>query len=249
MAGMDIGYARVSTEEQNLDLQLQALEASGCAHIFEDQGVSGAAIERPGLAQALAAAERGDVLVVWKLDRLGRSLPHLVEVINGLREAGIGFRSLQEQRGADVRGFKYRPLKHPVIVLIDNDEGSKNLLATLANNYGITVILQSPDPFFHVTDNLYLVKTPERGASGASCIEDLFDPALLERKLDGKKFNLKKTHGADGEYGKFLFAEKIVRAEAGELDFTGFAPLLERIVAVIDHYSPPAALSPAAQEE
>jgi DNA invertase Pin-like site-specific DNA recombinase len=69
---MDIGYARVSTEEQNLDLQLQALEAAGCKTIYEDQGVSGAAVERPGPTQELAAARSGDVLVVWKLDRLGR---------------------------------------------------------------------------------------------------------------------------------------------------------------------------------
>ena len=75
MARMEIGYARVSTDEQNLDFQLQALEAVGCEAIFKDQGISGAAIERPGLADALAAAQCGDVLVVWKLDRLGRSLP------------------------------------------------------------------------------------------------------------------------------------------------------------------------------
>jgi DNA invertase Pin-like site-specific DNA recombinase len=69
---MKIGYARVSTEEQNLDLQRQALEAAGCEKIYEDHGVSGAAIERPGLADARARAKPGDVLVVWRLDRLGR---------------------------------------------------------------------------------------------------------------------------------------------------------------------------------
>ena len=94
---MKIGYARVSTEEQNLDLQRQALEAAGCDVIYEDHGVSGAAIERPGLAEARARAKPGDVLVVWRLDRLGRSLPHLIEAMNSLREAGIGFCSLQEQ--------------------------------------------------------------------------------------------------------------------------------------------------------
>ena len=77
MTGMNIGYARVSTEEQNLDLQLQALEAAGCVKIYEDHGVSGAAVERPGLAEALAAAKDGDVVVVWKLDRLGLSLSEI----------------------------------------------------------------------------------------------------------------------------------------------------------------------------
>jgi len=104
---MNIGYARVSTEEQNLDLQLQALEASGCDRIFEDHGISGAAVERPGLADALVKAQSGDVLVVWKLDRLGRSLPHLVEVINGLRDAGIGFCSLQEQIDTTSAGGRF----------------------------------------------------------------------------------------------------------------------------------------------
>lgn len=70
---MKIGYARVSTDEQNLDLQRQALEAAGCEAVYEDKGISGAANERPGLAEALAKVGPGDVLVVWKLDRLGRS--------------------------------------------------------------------------------------------------------------------------------------------------------------------------------
>ncbi len=107
MCGMKIGYARVSTEEQNLDLQRQALQGAGCETIFEDHGVSGSAIERPGLAKALAKAGPDDVLVVWKLDRLGRSLPHLIEVITGLREAGIGFQSLQEQIDTTSAGGRF----------------------------------------------------------------------------------------------------------------------------------------------
>lgn len=104
---MYIGYARVSTEDQHLDLQIQALEAAGCARIFRDHGVSGAQKKRPGLSKALASLTAGDVLVVWKLDRLGRSLPHLVEVINGLREAGIGFRSLQEMIDTTSAGGRF----------------------------------------------------------------------------------------------------------------------------------------------
>lgn len=92
---MLIGYARVSTEDQNLDLQRQALTAAGCEHIFEDQ-VSGAVAERPGLSQALKTVGAGDVLVVWKLDRLGRSLSHLIAVIQDLGDRGAGFRSLSE---------------------------------------------------------------------------------------------------------------------------------------------------------
>jgi len=93
---MTIGYARVSTDEQNLDLQRQALTAAGCETIYEDRGISGAAPIRPGLDQALQAVQPGDVLTVWKLDRLGRSLPHLIHIIDGLGKAGAGFASLSE---------------------------------------------------------------------------------------------------------------------------------------------------------
>ncbi len=91
-----IGYARCSTEEQTLDLQRDALRAAGCGRLHEDFGVSGASRKRPALEVALASLEKGDVLVVWKLDRLGRSLSHLIQVIGSLAERGIGFRSLTE---------------------------------------------------------------------------------------------------------------------------------------------------------
>jgi DNA invertase Pin-like site-specific DNA recombinase len=90
-----IGYARVSTDNQNLDLQLNALRAAGCEELFEDT-LSGATETRSGLDAALAELSDSDVLVVWKLDRLGRSLSHLIEVINQLGERGVGFRSLSE---------------------------------------------------------------------------------------------------------------------------------------------------------
>nr|WP_040708342.1 recombinase family protein [Oceanibaculum indicum] len=104
---MNIGYARVSTEDQNLDLQQHALQQAGCEVIFKDHGVSGALRDRPGLKKALRRATKGDVLVVWKLDRLGRSLPHLVETINGLRKRGVGFRSLQEQIDTTCAGGRF----------------------------------------------------------------------------------------------------------------------------------------------
>jgi DNA invertase Pin-like site-specific DNA recombinase len=92
---MQIGYARVSTDDQTLDLQLDALTKAGCDRIFRDT-VSGAKAERPGLRTALDHVRTGDTLVVWRLDRLGRSLQHLIETLTGLQERGIGFRSLTE---------------------------------------------------------------------------------------------------------------------------------------------------------
>ena len=93
---MLIGYARVSTGEQNLSLQTAALEAAGCERVLQDRGVSGTALNRPALEEAMNAVGSGDVLTVWKLDRLGRSLPHLLQLVEGLKGKGAGFRSLTE---------------------------------------------------------------------------------------------------------------------------------------------------------
>ena len=102
---MLVGYARVSTHDQTLALQQDALERAGCDRIFADTA-SGATAERSGLEDALAFARPGDTLVVWKLDRLGRSLPHLIETIARLQERGIGFRSLTEQLDTTTSGGK-----------------------------------------------------------------------------------------------------------------------------------------------
>jgi DNA invertase Pin-like site-specific DNA recombinase len=91
-----IGYARVSTMEQSLLLQTNALRASGCTEIFVDHGISGRVTNRLGLSQAMEHLSRDDTLVVWRLDRLGRSLVHLVGLINGLSLRGVEFQSLTE---------------------------------------------------------------------------------------------------------------------------------------------------------
>lgn len=91
--GRMVGYARVSTSEQDLELQRRALVDAGCEEVFEDV-VSGARTKRPGLDACLDALRPGDVLVVWRLDRLGRSMPHLVQTVSSLKERDVGFRSL-----------------------------------------------------------------------------------------------------------------------------------------------------------
>ncbi len=102
---MLIGYARVSTQDQSLDLQHDALKRAGCEKVFSDVA-SGAKAARPSLEQALSHAREGDTLVVWKLDRLGRSLRHLIDSIQALNGRGVGFRSLQESIDTTTPGGK-----------------------------------------------------------------------------------------------------------------------------------------------
>jgi len=92
-----IGYARVSTHDQNLDLQIDALMKAGCnrKNIFLDK-ISGAKAERPGLNKAIEKLNHGDTFIVWRLDRLGRSMTHLISVIEVFKDKGVGFRSLSD---------------------------------------------------------------------------------------------------------------------------------------------------------
>jgi DNA invertase Pin-like site-specific DNA recombinase len=102
---MLIGYARVSTHDQTLNLQQDALQKAGCNKIFTDTA-SGAKTERKGLEEALRYVCTGDTLIVWRLDRLGRSLPHLITTLTGLEEGGIGFKSLTENIDTTTCGGK-----------------------------------------------------------------------------------------------------------------------------------------------
>src|SRR5260221_2481102 len=92
---MKVGYMRVSTEDQQLDLQLDAMQEANCEKVFQDV-MSGAKTDRPGLKEALNYVREGDILVVWKLDRLGRSLPHLIEVITQLDARRVGLLCLTQ---------------------------------------------------------------------------------------------------------------------------------------------------------
>lgn len=102
---MLLGYARVSTLEQNLDLQKDALEKAGCERLFTDH-ITGAKASRPGLDECLSFARPGDTVVVWKLDRLGRSLKHLIELVGALDGRGVSFKSVQEQIDTTTPGGK-----------------------------------------------------------------------------------------------------------------------------------------------
>lgn len=103
---MLVGYARISTVDQNPDLQIQALKAAGCERVFIDEGYSGSKTQRPGLKKALKRLNEGDSLIVWRLDRLGRSMRHLIELTSHLDANGVEFRSLSDAIDTSTAGGK-----------------------------------------------------------------------------------------------------------------------------------------------
>lgn len=133
--------------------------------------------------------------------------------------------------------YRHRPLPNPVIVLIDNDDGAKEIFGAAKGLGAAGISHTSMDAFYRLGPNLYLIKTPETGPKGKSCIEDLFDPALLKTAIDGKKFDANKKHGEPGKYGKQRFAEKVVQPQKDTIDFSKFSGLLDRIVAALNDYA------------
>lgn len=141
-----------------------------------------------------------------------------------------------------IKKYGHKPLKYPVFVLIDNDDGAngaKRLFRVIKQNFEISIGLKSDDPFYYITDNLYLVKTVKKGNSGKSCIEDCFEQSLLKTKIGGKSCDPSKDGGSSGGYGKYVFAERVVKPNADKINVDGFKPLLARIAAAIEDYNAP----------
>jgi RNA-directed DNA polymerase len=156
-----------------------------------------------------------------------------------LRGGSSDLKFFLEAWKGQVAKYRYRPMKHPVIVLIDNDAGATEIFRLLQSKkkFGITIGHASDAPFYHLGGSLYLVKTPTRGPDNQSCPEDFFHPSVLQTKVDGKTFNPDKEHEAPGEYGKVIFAERVVRQRTNTIDFSGFEPILARLDAVLDDYA------------
>ncbi|MBR1296305.1 hypothetical protein [Bradyrhizobium sp. AUGA SZCCT0042] len=147
-----------------------------------------------------------------------------------------------------LKEYKFRPMAHPVIVLVDNDTAlGQKVCNSLKKHFGVDVTHHSPSSFFHLTDNLYLVKTPLVGILAMTCIEDLFDAATKAMPLDGKTFHTEKA-GFDPtkHIGKAPFATKVVSPNAAAISWNGFVPLLDRIVAVQNDYSAKLGTTPLA---
>lgn len=136
---------------------------------------------------------------------------------------------------SDRKPFNNKPMKYPVILLVDNDDGLASIASTIKTNFKKSIKLTSSDDFYHITNNLYLIKTLE--THGESCIEDMFPDAWLEKKLKGKKFSTKSTINPDKEYGKEVFAKRIVIPNSTKIDFSNFDRLLSRITKVLEDYA------------
>jgi hypothetical protein len=134
--------------------------------------------------------------------------------------------------------YKHRPMTHPVIVLVDNDTAlAPKTCNALQKHFGVEISHASTAAYFHLTENLYLVKTPLLGALSMTCIEDLFDADTKALELEGKTFHTEKL-GFDPtkHIGKSPFATKVVSPNADKISWAGFAPLLDRIVAALNDY-------------
>ncbi|MBN8914942.1 MAG: retron Ec67 family RNA-directed DNA polymerase/endonuclease [Rhizobiales bacterium] len=133
------------------------------------------------------------------------------------------------------RAISHRPMLHPVILLVDNDDGLGALASTVKEMFGTNISLKTTNSYYHIVENLFLVKTPENNEK-KTCIEDMFPLSVLKRELNGKKFNPSNQIDITKEYSKDIFANHVVKAEADTIDFSGFTPLLDRIKKVIEDY-------------
>ncbi len=153
-----------------------------------------------------------------------------------LGNGAAGQASLVDQYESRLKRYRQLPLTHPVIILCDNDDGPKDVFKNAQKKTRKPVSKTSTDPFYHLGNNLYLVKVPEGNPATSRDIEDLFPPATLGKLVNGKQFDKKKEHGDDTAYGKTKFADDVVRQNAGTIDFSAFDDLLRRIVECLIDY-------------
>ncbi|MFE3839332.1 retron Ec67 family RNA-directed DNA polymerase/endonuclease [Pseudogemmobacter sonorensis] len=213
--------------------------AAPAAPLIVTEGVS----DITYLQCAIRALVKKFPLLAREVDGKAVRLVHFLKSSGASREllnlghGAAGQGALISQYENALKKYKYKPMAHPVIILCDNDDGLKSVIKNAKSKIGKAVSTTTTDPFYHLGLNLYLVKVPEGTPPVDKDIESLFDPTLLATVLDGKKFNPKKEHADHTEYGKVIFAEAVVRANAGTVDFSGFEGLLTRIEDVLKHYA------------
>jgi RNA-directed DNA polymerase len=193
---------------------------------------------RPAFQPALGALKDGRFEHAVRYFNYG-GLAHEVLDLGGggsgnLKSIPLDYRRNFQPRKGEPPAISHRPMAHPVIMVLDNDDGLKSVASTIKQNFNITFGLTSEHDFYHVTENLYLVKTPEIGEK--SCIEDFFPSIWLKKELNKKTFNSSDKIDPSTEYSKEVFANSVVKPNASSIDFSGFDPLLNRIFAAIKHY-------------
>ncbi|MEP1143759.1 MAG: retron Ec67 family RNA-directed DNA polymerase/endonuclease [Henriciella sp.] len=180
---------------------------------------------------SLASIEEGEVSV--ELNFL-HSTQTAKEVL-GLGHGSGGQVALIKQYHSLIKRYGHRPLHHPTIIVCDNDNGASDIFKA-AGKMGVEVSASSTEPFYHLGENLYLVKVPENGHEPVE-MEDFFPQEWLLKPLDGKHFDRSKLHGDESSFGKAKFAEFVVKPNAQSIDFGKFGDLLTRLSACIEHYS------------
>lgn len=166
---------------------------------------------------------------------------NFTKTVNDVLELGNGTGDLLKFIGKysdSLKTYSHCHLPNPVIILIDNDDGAKQIISKLKKDFLCDISLKSTYDFYRISSNLYLIKTPEDNSNedGESCIEKLFDQKLLETEVDGKTFDSNKQHEENGKYGKQIFATQVIKKQKDKINFSNFSHLLDRIVAVIEHY-------------
>lgn len=160
-----------------------------------------------------------------------------IHEILGLTGGSGVLSAFMKKYAANLKHFAHKPLLQPVIIVLDNDDGLNDIKAELKKLLGKVIDLNTKDAFYHVTHNLYIIKTPEGAKDEPTCIESGLPSAVLKTLLDGKLFNPAKKIDPDKEIGKVPFAKKVVGPKAHAIDWIGFHPLLDRIIAVMVDYA------------
>jgi hypothetical protein len=157
-----------------------------------------------------------------------------ISVLN-LGQGYSGMSGLISTYRNELRRYGFRPMEHPVILVVDNDDGGNKVIKAGEKLSG-TKFDQTKQDFFSVTENLYIVLTPLGPFGEPSAIESCFPKSVLDQEIDGKKFDPKKSDGDGTYFGKHVFAEKIVRPGLGTIDFSGFEPILSGVSLAIADY-------------
>lgn len=183
---------------------------------------------------ALATVKAGKTLPTVQFLRHSEMNRRILNLTNGTG----GIASFINVYKHQMKPHAHWPMSQPVIIVVDNDAGADVVFTAAKKAFHVSIDFKTPDPFFHLGSNLYLVKTPVgNSAKGDSSIEHLFPPAVLAHKIDGKPFDPDKLHGDATAYGKVVFADKVVRPAVAKIDFSAFKPLLAGIKGAIKDYA------------